>query len=125
MKNKIILLIMIIPILFMVVIYGVGKTISVVVDIPVSGIQIVSQNENGLINLDMATYTGDYRLEAQVLPAEARNKGFSISVDPIDCEVAPISFTDNGTLVVNDTGKAKVTVTSESGAILSPLRSTV
>lgn len=116
MKNKIILLIMIIPILFMVVIYGVGKTISVVVDIPVSGIQIVSQNENGLINLDMATYTGDYRLEAQVLPAEARNKGFSISVDPIDCEVAPISFTDNGTLVVNDTGKAKVTVTSDERA---------
>ena len=107
---------MMIPILFMLVVYGVGKTISVVVDIPVSGIQIVSQNENGLINLDMADYTGDYRLEAQVLPKEANNKGYSISVDPIDCENAPVSFTDDGTLVIHDTGKAKVTVTSDERA---------
>lgn len=125
MKNKIILLIMIIPILFMLVIYGVGKTISVVVDIPVSGIQIVSQNENGLINLDMATYQGDYRLEAQVLPSEANNKGYTITVDPIDSETAPISFTDNGTLVVNDTGKAKVTVTSDERAFKDSIIVTV
>ncbi len=116
MKNKVILLIMIIPLIFMLVIYGVGKTISVVVDIPVSGIQIVSQSEEGLISLDMATYNEDYRLEAQVLPAEARNRGYSITVDPIDSETAPISFTENGTLILNDTGKAKVTVTSDERA---------
>ncbi len=116
MKNKVILLIMIIPLLFMLVVYGVGKTISVVVDIPVTGIQIVSQSEEGLIALDMANYDGGYRLEAQVLPAEARNRGYSISVDPIDGETAPISFTDDGLLVLNDTGKAKVTVTTDEQA---------
>lgn len=116
MKNKIILLIMIIPLLFMLVVYGVGKTISVVVDIPVSGIQITSQHENGLLSLDMAEYKGDFRLEAQVLPAEAKNRGYSITVDPVDSENAPISFTNDGTLVINDTGKAKVTVTSDERA---------
>lgn len=116
MKNKIILLIMIIPLLFMLVVYGVGKTISVVVDIPVSGIQITSQHEDGLLSLDMAEYKGDFRLEAQVLPAEAKNRGYSISVDPVDSENAPISFTNDGTLVINDTGKAKVTVTSDERA---------
>ena len=116
MKNKIILLIMIIPLLFMLVVYGVGKTISVVVDIPVSGIQITSQHENGLLSLDMAEYKGDFRLEAQVLPAEAKNRGYSITVDPVDSETAPISFTNDGTLVINDTGKAKVTVTSDERA---------
>ena len=116
MKNKIILLIMIIPLLFMLVVYGVGKTISVVVDIPVSGIQITSQHEDGLLSLDMAEYKGDFRLEAQVLPAEAKNRGYSITVDPVDSENAPISFTNDGTLVINDTGKAKVTVTSDERA---------
>lgn len=116
MKNKIILLIMIIPLLFMLVVYGVGKTISVVVDIPVSGIQITSQHEDGLLSLDMAEYKGDFRLEAQVLPAEAKNRGYSITVDPVDSENSPISFTSDGTLVINDTGKAKVTVTSDERA---------
>ena len=116
MKNKIILLIMVIPLLFMLVVYGVGKTISVVVDIPVSGIQITSQHEDGLLSLDMAEYKGDFRLEAQVLPAEAKNRGYSITVDPVDSENAPISFTNDGTLVINDTGKAKVTVTSDERA---------
>lgn len=116
MKNKVILLIMMIPLLFMLVVYGVSKTISIVVDIPVSGIQITSQHENGLLSLDMAEYKGDFRLEAQVLPAEAKNRGYSITVDPVDSETAPISFASDGTLVINDTGKAKVTVTSDERA---------
>ena len=116
MKNKVILLIMMIPLLFMLVVYGVSKTISIVVDIPVSGIQITSQHENGLLSLDMAEYKGDFRLEAQVLPAEAKNRGYSITVDPVDSENAPISFASDGTLVINDTGKAKVTVTSDERA---------
>ena len=46
MKKKIIALIMIIPIVFLIALFSVGKAAGVYADIPVTGIQITTQNED-------------------------------------------------------------------------------
>lgn len=56
MKKKIIALIMIIPIVFLIALFSVGKAAGVYADIPVTGIQITTQNEDGFIDVDVADY---------------------------------------------------------------------
>lgn len=117
MKKKIMLLIAIIPLVFMLTIFSVGKVVSVVVSIPVSGIKITTQNDEGMISLDMATYSDDLYLKAEVYPSNAKNKAYSVSVAGIgDEEAADISVEENGRVRLHGTGRAKLTVTSNENA---------
>lgn len=59
MKKKIMALMIVIPLILMLTIFSVGKAVSVVVDIPVSGIHIITQSSDGIIMLDMAHYSND------------------------------------------------------------------
>ena len=52
MKKKIYALIMIIPIVFLVTVFSVGKVAGIYADVPVTGIRIVTQSENGIISVD-------------------------------------------------------------------------
>ncbi|MDY4082767.1 MAG: hypothetical protein SOY25_00695 [Eubacteriales bacterium] len=113
MKNKVIALIMIIPILLLITLFSVGKLASLYVDIPVTGINITTQNQDGFINLDMAEYKNDIYLTAQVEPANAHNQKYRFEVSGVDDQApADVVIEDDGRLVVNGDGKAKVTAVS-------------
>ena len=118
MKKKIILLIIIIPLVFMLTLFTVGKAVSVVMRVPVSGIKILTESNDGLLTLDIAkTSSGNYdslpRLQAQVLPVNAYNTEwkYSVSGDSVRLERAE----DGYYIVPENVGNSKITVTSLEG----------
>ena len=117
MKKKIIALIMIIPIVFLIALFSVGKAAGVYADIPVTGIQITTQNEDGFIDVDVADYDPIAFL-AQVQPVNARNQKYSLEISGVGGDEAPDGFKIiDGKLIINDVvGKAKITaISAEKG----------
>lgn len=117
MKKKIIALIMIIPIVFLIALFSVGKAAGVYADIPVTGIQITTQNEDGFIDVDVAKYEPIAFL-AQVQPVNARNQKYSLEISGVGGDEAPDGFEiRDGKLIINDVvGKAKITaISAEKG----------
>lgn len=117
MKKKIIALIMIIPIVFLIALFSVGKAAGVYADIPVTGIQITTQNEDGFIDVDVADYDPIAFL-AQVQPVNARNQKYSFEISGVGGDEAPDGFKIiDGKLIINDVvGKAKITaISAEKG----------
>ncbi len=117
MKKKIIALIMIIPIVFLIALFSVGKAAGVYADIPVTGIQITTQNEDGFIDVDVAKYEPIAFL-AQVQPVNARNQKYSLEISGVGGDEAPDGFKIiDGKLIINDVvGKAKITaISAEKG----------
>ena len=117
MKKKIIALIMIIPIVFLIALFSVGKAAGVYADIPVTGIQITTQNEDGFIDVDVAKYDPIAFL-AQVQPVNARNQKYSLEISGVGGDEAPDGFEiRDGKLIINDVvGKAKITaISAEKG----------
>ena len=119
MKKKVIALIMIIPLVFLITIFSVGKVASIIADIPVSGIKIITQSDEGFIYLDMANYNANpdnyIYMQAQVEPSNAKNQNYTFKVEAAeeDTEPADISIDETtGLLTLNGTGKAKVTAVS-------------
>lgn len=117
MKKKIIALIMIIPIVFLIALFSVGKAAGVYADIPVTGIQITTQNEDGFIDVDVADYETIAFL-AQVQPVNARNQKYSFEISGVGGDEAPDGFKiRDGKLIINDVvGKVKITaISAEKG----------
>lgn len=119
MKKKIIALIMIIPIVFLIALFSVGKAAGVYADIPVTGIQITTQNEDGFIDVDVADYDPIAFL-AQVQPVNARNQKYSFEISGVGGDEAPDGFEindDDGKLYIkNVVGKVKITaISAEKG----------
>ena len=119
MKKKVIALIMIIPLVFLITIFSVGKVASILADIPVSGIKITTQSDEGFIYLDMAKYNASpdnfIYMQAQVEPSNAKNQNYSFTVEAAeeDAEIADVEIDENtGLLTLNGTGKAKITAVS-------------
>lgn len=115
MKKKIIALIMIIPIVFLIALFSVGKAAGVYADIPVTGIQITTQNEDGFIDVDIADYEPIAFL-AQVQPVNARNQKYSFEISGVGGE-APDGFEIiDGKLYIDNVGKVKITaISAEKG----------
>lgn len=117
MKKKVMLLIMFIPLVFMLTIYSVTKVVGVFVDVPVSGISITTQNTDGIISIDLSEYNDDLRISAEVLPATAKNRGYTYTLTGVNGSDAPdVSIDDSGTITANGVGKCKITVTSNESA---------
>lgn len=116
MKKKIIALIMIIPIVFLIALFSVGKAAGVYADIPVTGIQITTQNEDGFIDVDVADYEPIAFL-AQVQPVNARNQKYSFEISGVGGEEAPDGFEIiDGKLHIDNVGKVKITaISAEKG----------
>lgn len=116
MKKKIIALIMIIPIVFLIALFSVGKAAGVYVDIPVTGIQITTQNEDGFIDVDVADYDPIAFL-AQVQPVNARNQKYSFEISGVGGDEAPDGFEIiDGKLHIDNVGKVKITaISAEKG----------
>lgn len=117
MKKKIIALIMIIPIVFLIALFSVGKAAGVYADIPVTGIQITTQNEDGFIDVDVADYDPIAFL-AQVQPVNARNQKYSFEISGVGGDEAPDGFKiiDGKLYIKNVVGKVKITaISAEKG----------
>lgn len=117
MKKKIIALIMIIPIVFLIALFSVGKAAGVYADIPVTGIQITTQNEDGFIDVDVADYDPIAFL-AQVQPVNARNQKYSLEISGVGGDEAPEGFKiiDGKLYIENVVGKVKITaISAEKG----------
>ena len=116
MKKKIIALIMIIPIVFLIALFSVGKAAGVYADIPVTGIQITTQNEDGFIDVDVADYEPITFL-AQVQPVNARNQKYSLEISGVGGDEAPDGFEIiDGKLHIDNVGKVKITaISAEKG----------
>lgn len=117
MKKKIIALIMIIPIVFLIALFSVGKAAGVYADIPVTGIQITTQNEDGFIDVDVAKYEPIAFL-AQVQPVNARNQKYSLEISGVGGDEAPDGFKiiDGKLHIENVVGKVKITaISAEKG----------
>lgn len=116
MKKKIIALIMIIPIVFLIALFSVGKAAGVYADIPVTGIQITTQNEDGFIDVDVADYDPITFL-AQVQPVNARNQKYSFEISGVGGDEAPEGFEIiDGKLYIDNVGKVKITaISAEKG----------
>ncbi len=117
MKKKIIALIMIIPIVFLIALFSVGKAAGVYADIPVTGIQITTQNEDGFIDVDVADYDPIAFL-AQVQPVNARNQKYSFEISGVGGDEAPDGFEiiDGKLYIKNVVGKVKImAISAEKG----------
>ena len=106
---------MIIPIVFLIALFSVGKAAGVYADIPVTGIQITTQNEDGFIDVDVADYDPIAFL-AQVQPVNARNQKYSFEISGVGGE-APDGFEIiDGKLYIDNVGKVKITaISAEKG----------
>lgn len=120
MKKKILALIMIIPIVFLIAVFSVGKTAGIYADVPVTGIRITTQSEDGIIHVDVADYN-PIELVAQVEPESAKNQNYKFEISGVDDEDAPDGLSvEDGKLVITDkekaVGKAKITaISAEKG----------
>lgn len=117
MKKKIYALIMIIPIVFLVTVFSVGKVAGIYADVPVTGIRIVTQSEDGIISVDVAEYEKPIELVAQVEPESAKNQNYKFEISGVDDEEAPDGFEIiDGKLHIDNVGKVKITaVSAEKG----------
>ena len=107
---------MIIPIVFLIALFSVGKAAGVYADIPVTGIQITTQNEDGFIDVDVADYDPIAFL-AQVQPVNARNQKYSLEISGVGGDEAPDGFEIiDGKLHIDSVGKVKITaISAEKG----------
>ena len=107
---------MIIPIVFLIALFSVGKAAGVYADIPVTGIQITTQNEDGFIDVDVADYDPITFL-AQVQPVNARNQKYSFEISGVGGDEAPEGFEIiDGKLYIDNVGKVKITaISAEKG----------
>ena len=107
---------MIIPIVFLIALFSVGKAAGVYADIPVTGIQITTQNEDGFIDVDVADYEPIAFL-AQVQPVNARNQKYSFEISGVGGDEAPDGFEIiDGKLHIDNVGKVKITaISAEKG----------
>ena len=107
---------MIIPIVFLIALFSVGKAAGVYADIPVTGIQITTQNEDGFIDVDVAKYEPIAFL-AQVQPVNARNQKYSLEISGVGGDEAPDGFEIiDGKLHIDNVGKVKITaISAEKG----------
>lgn len=116
MAKKLILLLLIIPIVVMILLFAATQTLSNLVDVPVTGIEIIGTDEYVYLNLDNEeTYTIEYA----VYPTTAKNKNVSVSVEAFGGEpLAKFEFKmEDGkvTVIPLTAGAARIVLTTISG----------
>ncbi|MEG1963367.1 MAG: hypothetical protein RR123_00670 [Clostridia bacterium] len=116
MKKKIIALMVVIPLIFMFAIYSSSNIVGISVDIPAHSIKICSEAQNGVIQFNMAE-SNDVFITAEVLPVKAKNRGYSLKIDPLEGTTQCNLKIDeaSGKLSAQSVGQAKVTAVSKDG----------
>ncbi len=113
MKNRVIALIMLIPIVLMFCVFSAANFTSLQVPIAVSGISLYHERLE-VVNL---AESEEFKINAQVMPINASNKGLIYSYEAVDGKNVPnITINDNGVVSASGCGTAKVVVTTKDGA---------
>ena len=117
MRNKIIALMAVIPLIVMFTIMTLTESVSVAISIPVSGVRITTETEDGVLTIDMAEYESDKYLSVEVLPLTAANRGYRLEFAPVDENSAEgkIEVSEDGLITPLDTGMVKVTAVTDDG----------
>jgi len=116
MAKKLILLLLLIPVIVMISLFAATKTISIMVDVPVSGISVNEADTHLYLNLDKEeTHTLDYT----VYPTNAKNKTVTATSEPVkDKSEAKLDFEladGKVTIKPKSPGSATVYLTTADG----------
>lgn len=116
MKNKIIALMAVIPLIILFTIMTLTSTVSIAVDIPVSGVKINTPTDGGVLTIDMGEYANDSFLQVDVLPYGAVNREYKIEFSDVEgSERGEIEIASDGRIIPKKTGLVKVTVVTHDG----------
>lgn len=111
MNKKIILLLLILPLFLMVSLFAATRTVSLAVEVPVSGIEILGDR---IVYLDL-DQDETYRVDYAVYPTNAKNREVKFSTEAVgESELCELIFS-NGEIVPQTAGIAKVTLTTFDG----------
>ena len=116
MAKKLILLLLLIPIIVMISLFAATKTISIIVDVPVSGISVSDAGSHIYLNMDNDE---THSLEYTVYPTNAKNKEISATTESVSGKnTAELDFTvEDGKVKITpkSIGSAKVYLTTAEG----------
>lgn len=113
MKNKIVALILIVPLVLMFCVFSAANIASIKVPISVSGVTLF-HNQQEIVNLAEGD---EFQINAQVLPRNASNKGLMYTYESVDGNPVPIlNINNEGFVRASGYGLAKITVTTKDGA---------
>ena len=109
MRNKLIALMAVIPLIVMFTIMTFTESASVAVSIPVSGVEISTETENGVLTIDMAEYEYDDFLRVDVKPEAAANREYDLEFSAVEgSEQGEIEVEEDGLIVPVSPGAVKV-----------------
>ncbi|HIZ02727.1 MAG TPA: Ig-like domain-containing protein [Candidatus Borkfalkia avistercoris] len=116
MRKNIIALMLVLPLLFVFVVFSSGNAASLGVSVSASGIEILNAPEGGL-RIDLAEYDNDFQVVAEVFPENASDKGYSFRVEEVEgSEFASVTVDEDGTVRAQSAGSARVVAVSNDGA---------
>ena len=116
MKNKLIALMAVIPLIILFTLLAFLGTASVSVAIPVSGVRILSGAEDGVLTIDLAEYEYDEYLRVEVLPLGAADRGYDLELSSVDgSPQGDVAVEDDGLVVPEGTGMVRVTAVTHDG----------
>ena len=122
MAKKLILLLLLIPIIVMICLFAATKTISNLVDVPVTGIEIIDAtvlDNQGQIYLNLDDPNDSYTLEYVVHPTGAKNKKINVSSEAVPGkDFAELEFEQSDSKVKikpKSAGSAKVYLATVEG----------
>ena len=113
MKNKVISLILIIPLVLMFCVFSAANLATLKVPIAVNGVTIFHESQE-IINL---AETNEFQINAQVMPRNATNKALKYVPESVNGKNFPnLSIDENGLVKASGYGTAKITVSTIDGA---------
>ena len=115
MRKNVIALMLVLPLLFVFVIFTVGKVASLGVLISVTGIEIMGKPENNTVRLDLSK-DAPYELDVSVKPANASNREYDCYVEPLSESDGAIAVMDGNKIVPRSVGTARIVAESRDGA---------
>lgn len=112
-KSRVIALLLVIPLLLIFVMTSVVETTQIIVDIPVSSIEILGDK---IVDIDLANQSNLYQIQTAITPQNASNQNISYSVSAVDGKAeANVKITDDGKVVALSLGSVIVTATAGNG----------
>lgn len=116
MRKNIIALMLVLPLLFVFVVFSSGNAASLGVSVSASGIEILNAPDGGL-RIDLAEYENDFQIAAEVFPENASDKGYTFRVEEVEgSEFADVTVDEDGTVHAQSAGSARVVAVSNDGA---------
>lgn len=123
MRKTLISLVLIIPMIFLLVVFSSANLVSLNVSISVNGIRIFSEDgldEDNTLFIDMAD-DKLHKVEVELSPANATNRGFTLT--SADLSVAEV--TEEGNIIPKGEGTVEITATSNDKSFTDSLTAVV